>query len=226
MLAAVINRPAHFNPLKHPERARQRRNLVLDLMAQQRYLTRQEAARWKEEPLPESRADRRCGQIAPYFVEWVRRTLEERFGSDLYSKGYRVYTSLDVQMQSTPRRPWSEGGGWSGQPGSAARAAVSPSRNGWPTSRAHTTCREPSSPWTPSRGRSRRSSAAGTSAIPSSTGDPGEAPAGVGLQAVRLHGRHRQRGPRVPHHPGRAHQRGPAGRHRVVAAQLHQRLPG
>jgi penicillin-binding protein 1A len=99
MLAAVINRPAAFNPLKNPERALHRRNLVLDLMTAQRYLTRQEAARWKAEPLPEARADRAAGRIAPYFVEWVRRTLEERFGSDLYSKGYRVYTSLDVPMQ-------------------------------------------------------------------------------------------------------------------------------
>jgi penicillin-binding protein 1A len=99
MLAAVINQPAHLNPLKHPERARHRRNLVLDLMVRQRYLTRAEAARWKEEPLPTARADRAAGQLGPYFVEWVRRTLEERFGSDLYSKGYRVYTSLDVGMQ-------------------------------------------------------------------------------------------------------------------------------
>jgi penicillin-binding protein 1A len=99
MLAAVINLPGHFNPLKHPERARQRRNLVLDLMARQNYLTREEAERWKQEPLPEARADRGVGQIAPYFVEWVRRTLEEQFGSDLYSKGYRVYTTLDVTMQ-------------------------------------------------------------------------------------------------------------------------------
>jgi penicillin-binding protein 1A len=109
MLAAVINRPAHFNPLKHPERARQRRNLVLDLMAQQRYLTRQEAARWKEEPLPGARADRGAGEIAPYFVEWVRRTLEERFGSDLYSRGFRVYTSLDVQMQMHAQAAMEEG---------------------------------------------------------------------------------------------------------------------
>ncbi len=109
MLAAVINRPAHFNPLKHPERARQRRNLVLDLMAQQRYLTREEAARWKQEPLPEARADRGAGRIAPYFVEWVRRTLEERFGADLYSRGFRVYTSLDVQMQQAAQTAMEQG---------------------------------------------------------------------------------------------------------------------
>lgn len=99
MLAAIINVPSHYNPFKNPERALQRRNLVLDLMADQKYLSRSEAEDWKQEPLPEARADRRVGQIAPYFVEWVRRTLEERFGSDLYSKGYRVYTTLDVEMQ-------------------------------------------------------------------------------------------------------------------------------
>ena len=98
-LAAVINLPAHYNPLKHPERSRSRRNLVLELMAQQDYLTEQEAEQWKQHPLPESRARMGSGNTAPYFVEWVRRILDDRFGSDIYSEGYRVYTTLDVAMQ-------------------------------------------------------------------------------------------------------------------------------
>ena len=98
-LAAVINLPAYYNPLKHPERSRQRRNLVLELMAQQDYLSEAAAARWKQEPLPESRASLGAANTAPYFVEWVRSILDDRFGSDLYSSGYRVYTSLDVGLQ-------------------------------------------------------------------------------------------------------------------------------
>jgi membrane carboxypeptidase/penicillin-binding protein len=86
-----------------------RRNLVLDLMAQQRFLTRAEAARWKEEPLPTSRAQYGAGQLAPYFVEWVRRTLEERFGTDLYSRGYRVYTTLDMDMQRSAQEAMDQG---------------------------------------------------------------------------------------------------------------------
>lgn len=110
-LAAVINRPAYYNPLKRPERARQRRNLVLSLMADQGYLTREEAARWRQEPVPETRAQVGASDTAPYFVEWVRRILEDRFGRDLYSSGYRVFTSLDVGMQQRAQEAMERG--WS-----------------------------------------------------------------------------------------------------------------
>ncbi|MFP4623600.1 MAG: penicillin-binding protein 1A [Gemmatimonadota bacterium] len=99
LLAAVINRPAHYNPLKHPERARARRDLILGLMADQGYIPPGELSRWRQEPLPESRAQVGASETAPYFVEWVRRILEDRFGRDLYSSGYRVYTSLDLELQ-------------------------------------------------------------------------------------------------------------------------------
>ncbi len=109
MLAAVINRPAHYNPLKHPERGLERRNLVLDLMADQDYLTEAEATRWKQEPVPEERAELGAGDTAPYFVEWVRRILDDRFGSGLYSEGYQVYTTLDVDLQKRARTAMERG---------------------------------------------------------------------------------------------------------------------
>ena len=109
MLAAVVNRPAFYNPLKHPERGRQRRNLVLSLMADQGYLTEAEAARWRAEPVPTARGELESDATAPYFVEWVRRTLDDRFGSDLYSEGYRVYTSLDLELQQQAHRAMERG---------------------------------------------------------------------------------------------------------------------
>ncbi len=109
MLAAVINLPAVYNPLKHPERATNRRNIVLSLMAHQGYLTDAEAERWKKEPVPTTRAEFGAGNIAPYFTEWVRGILDDRFGSALYSKGYRVYTSLDVGLQERAREAMQKG---------------------------------------------------------------------------------------------------------------------
>ncbi|MDX1674458.1 MAG: PBP1A family penicillin-binding protein [Longimicrobiales bacterium] len=109
MLAAVINRPAYYNPLKHPERGRQRRDLVLSLMADQEFLTEMEASRWRSEPVPETRAELGADDTAPYFVEWVRRILDDRFGSDLYSEGYRVYTTLDVGLQERARQAMERG---------------------------------------------------------------------------------------------------------------------
>jgi penicillin-binding protein 1A len=99
LLAAVINRPATFSPFRHPDAARSRRNTVLRLMAEQDYLEREEAERWMQEPLPEAPHGGDQDKTAPYFVEWVRDILDDRFGADLYSKGFRVTTTLDLEMQ-------------------------------------------------------------------------------------------------------------------------------
>lgn len=99
MLAAVINRPTRLSPFRNPEGAQQRRNLVLDLMADQGYLSEDEAERWKREPLPTEPSGRDEGQLAPYFVEWVRDMLDDRYGYDIYRRGLRVITSLDVDIQ-------------------------------------------------------------------------------------------------------------------------------
>jgi penicillin-binding protein 1A len=99
MLAAAVNAPGRYSPFINPDATLRRRNLVLTLMEDQRFLAETDADRWKQEPLPETRHGTEVGQIAPYFVEWVRTTLEARYGHSLYSAGLRVFTSLDLEMQ-------------------------------------------------------------------------------------------------------------------------------
>lgn len=99
LLAGVINRPTTYSPFRNPEASQRRRNIVLRLMQDQGYLTEEERAKWAAEPLPEEPAGVNEGRVAPYFVEWVRGELDDRFGSDLYSKGFRVVTTLDLEMQ-------------------------------------------------------------------------------------------------------------------------------
>jgi penicillin-binding protein 1A len=99
LLAAVINRPSTYSPFRHPDRARGRRNTVLRLMEEQDYLSRQEMLRWQAEPLPETPVRTDESKTAPYFVEWVRDMLDDRYGSDLYRKGFQVVTTLDLEMQ-------------------------------------------------------------------------------------------------------------------------------
>lgn len=99
LLAAIANLPERYTPLRHPDAAIRRRNLVLDQMALQGFLTREEATRWKSEPVPLERA-RGVEVQAPYFVEWVRQILDDRFGSELYTAGLRIYTTLDLDMQA------------------------------------------------------------------------------------------------------------------------------
>ena len=103
LLAALPQRPEAYNPRRHPARAVQRRNLVLEMMRDQGYITDEQAEEAKAAPLGlSSRQD--YGDIGPYFVEWIRRTLDDRFGRDLYEKGLRVYTTLDIDMQQAAER--------------------------------------------------------------------------------------------------------------------------
>lgn len=99
LLAAVINLPERYSPFVHPENALARRNLVLAQMEREGYLSRSEYERWRDEPLPEQPHDGGATGVAPYFVEMVRRELDSRYGADLYRKGFRVYTTLDIEMQ-------------------------------------------------------------------------------------------------------------------------------
>lgn len=99
LLAAIVLRPERYSPLNDPDAATGRRNLVLDLMAREGYLSEEEVQRWKAEPVPLERA-RNVTVQAPYFVEWVRKILDDRFGNKLYTAGLRVHTTLDLEMQA------------------------------------------------------------------------------------------------------------------------------
>ena len=99
MLAAVVKLWGRYSPFVSPERALQRRNLVLKVMAQQGYLTKQQAARWQREPLPIEPKGGYTARFAPYFVESIRIELDQRFGADLYKRGFHVFTTLNAGMQ-------------------------------------------------------------------------------------------------------------------------------
>jgi penicillin-binding protein 1A len=101
LLAAVLNRPTTYNPFRNPDNAQRRRSLVLDRMTQQGFLSREEAEEWKAFPLPtEDHSNKGLYGIAPYFEEWVRQILDDRYGEDVvYRGGLRVYTTLDLEIQ-------------------------------------------------------------------------------------------------------------------------------
>lgn len=107
LLAGILPGPNAFDPRRYPDRAVRRRNVVLNLMRSQGYFTAAEAERWKAYPLRvSSRED--YGDVAPYFVEWVRQQLYARFGTAIYDRGYRVYTTLDLDMQLAAERAMAE----------------------------------------------------------------------------------------------------------------------
>ncbi len=102
-LAAIPKAPSRYNPRRNPNLSVQRRNTVLDLMRDNGILTPEETERWKAYPLVlSSRSD--FSGVAEYFVEYVRQQLDARFGSDLYRVGFRIYTTLDLDMQQAAER--------------------------------------------------------------------------------------------------------------------------
>ena len=103
MLAALPKAPARYNPRRFPERAIQRRNVVIEVMRRNGAISDADASLAKAYPLRLGRKAE-SGEVAPYFVEWIRQQLDEKFGARLYEQGLRVYTTLDLDLQSAAER--------------------------------------------------------------------------------------------------------------------------
>ena len=99
-IAAIIQAPERLSPFVDPKRTLQRRNYVLQRMADERYLTREEAAEVSERPLVLLGQPTPERSIAPYFVEDIRKALEAEYGAKaLYEAGLSVQTTLDADLQ-------------------------------------------------------------------------------------------------------------------------------
>ncbi|HVR70955.1 MAG TPA: PBP1A family penicillin-binding protein [Vicinamibacteria bacterium] len=100
-LAALPKAPSHYDPRRHPRAAKERRNLVLALMEQQKRIEAPRAAEARQQPLRVVRraAPGRAAPLAGWYVEEVRRELEERLGEQLYEDSLRIHTTLDVEAQ-------------------------------------------------------------------------------------------------------------------------------
>ncbi len=103
MLAALPKGPERYNPRRFPDRAVERRNTVIALMRDAGLISPAEASEAQAYPLRLATRTQ-AGEVAPYFVEWVREQLDDKFGKQLYEQGLKVYTTLDLDMQSTAER--------------------------------------------------------------------------------------------------------------------------
>ena len=98
LLAGLPKAPERFNPRKAPERAVQRRNTVIEVMRRNEAVSDADASLAKAYPLRLATRTE-SGDIAPYFVEWIRQLLDQQFGNQLYEQGLKVYTTLDLDYQ-------------------------------------------------------------------------------------------------------------------------------
>jgi penicillin-binding protein 1A len=103
MLAGLPKAPNSYSPYLHPERAYQRQAYVLNRMLEDGYLTPRERDRALS-TVVKLRSIKPKDKIAPYFIENIRRYIQEKYGNDvLYKEGLEVYTTLNIQMQKAAR---------------------------------------------------------------------------------------------------------------------------
>ncbi len=98
LLAGTIQSPNRLNPYRHPDRAMERRNVVLDSMVETGAITPAEAERAKAEPIRLAPPNVDAGE-APYFVDLVHEQLVQRLGDERTRQSLRIYTSLDPKLQ-------------------------------------------------------------------------------------------------------------------------------
>lgn len=100
LLAGIISAPNRYSPYRYPERARQRRDLVLDLMEEEGFISHKEKIDAMRSPLGIKPLSVINYSDAPYFVDYVRDLLLQQFSEeDLLGRGYRVYTTINLELQ-------------------------------------------------------------------------------------------------------------------------------
>jgi len=106
LLAGIPEDPTLYDPVAHPQTARERRAVVLELMLQQHVITPAEFHNATNAPMPRPQDVHLSGvqgQV-PYFGEYVKEQLIDRFGaSKVFGSGYRVYTTINLHLQQLAR---------------------------------------------------------------------------------------------------------------------------
>ncbi len=100
LIAGIFQTPERQSPFLDMKRATSRRNVVLQRMADEHYITQAEADAAKQKPIVTRGQPNQPPGIAPFFVEEVRKHLERQYGAKvLYENGLAVRTTLDTAMQ-------------------------------------------------------------------------------------------------------------------------------
>src|SRR6185295_124917 len=110
LIAGIFQTPERQSPFVDMKRATQRRNVVLQRMADERYITQAQANEAKSRPIVTRGQPTQPPGIAPFFVEEVRKHLEREYGAKtLYEGGLNVTTTLDARLQELANRALEHG---------------------------------------------------------------------------------------------------------------------
>ena len=110
LIAGIFQTPERQSPFVDMRRATARRNVVLQRMADEKYISQQQADEAKKRPIVTRGAPTQPPGIAPYFVEEVRKHLERQYGAKvLYENGLTVTTTLDGGLQELANKSLERG---------------------------------------------------------------------------------------------------------------------
>ena len=101
LLVGLLPAPARYSPVRFPERALTKRNVVLRVMRDQKFISKAEYTEARARLLDSVQQEQSRG-TAPYFTEYVRRFLEredDELGVNIYRDGLKIYTTLDSRLQ-------------------------------------------------------------------------------------------------------------------------------
>src|SRR5688500_5098686 len=107
-LAGIVPAPERYQPDENPVGARERRDRALRLMAEEGYISPERAERATKGKVKLEGDQRTIKRSkAAYFMEWLRKEFlykDKYYGADLYQAGLKIYTTLDLEMQSQAER--------------------------------------------------------------------------------------------------------------------------
>ena len=99
LIAGLVQAPSYLSPYRHPERALDRRNVVLDSMVETHAITQDDVEKAKATPLKLAPPNVEASD-APYFVDLVRDTLISKLNErEMNDQSYRIYTTVDPELQ-------------------------------------------------------------------------------------------------------------------------------
>lgn len=100
MIVGFIPAPGRYNPYASPVVAKERRDLVLRVMYDQGFITREDLEEAKAEPMPEHRPLVKS-KTGLYFIEHVRKLLTAKYGEKaVWTEGLNIYTTIDIEKQA------------------------------------------------------------------------------------------------------------------------------
>ncbi len=100
LLVGLVKGPTYFDPRRHPERALERRNLVLSVLVETGAMTEQESQQYQRRPLGIVSKRSIASNAYPAYLDLVKRQLTRDYREeDLRSEGLRIFSSLDPLIQ-------------------------------------------------------------------------------------------------------------------------------